>query len=610
MLNTFTTMVASIHPLVLLVIIAGALLLICSLTLLSWRQIRDLRALHYFVRQLIRNKALAIPLRWRLKSSAKIAQGIIALTHQQRLQGDKEKTITEVIQLSSRVSENLANVQEVAEEALNLICRQIGENIVAVALIEKTAGDNRASIKKMCGQGTTALAEALALSFDSVFTHDSTTAAWLGYQSARAHFDFSTFGIGLSYNIEIANQQRPTILWVGLKTKCCGLTHEQKDFIQGIVKHAAGLLGAAQKIYEEKKHTETEKHFLIGLSHDLRSPGATAMLALHSLLEAPAAQHLNSEQIKLLQIINSSLEDQAELINNILDYTKHQHGLLFARMSKFSIAPVLSSIRESVGVSSLPPQLAVSFPRDSNYLVEFDPFHFKRIILNLISNALKYTDQGSITVSCTDLGSQLEISVSDTGIGIPPAEANRLFNNINRLSNVGSRSGSGLGLTICQILASLNNAKMFYRPTIGGGSTFGLRLRVIPDQILEPPRERRRPERALLLEDDELVLTTVKRYLTDYGLTVVGAATVDEALAVYRTQSFDIVISDFSLRHGNAAKLLKLACAKTPLLIATGASDLAELDEYRKNAQVQIVQKPLVRAELYSLLDNLLAASR
>ncbi|MCC6932474.1 MAG: hybrid sensor histidine kinase/response regulator [Deltaproteobacteria bacterium] len=569
------------------------------------RQQSDISILHAILRDQIRGQHNYSLNKLKNKRIGQIAQTFFAHNQSQRLNNDQQKTIDEVVKLSARVSENLANVQEVTVEALELIRRQIGADVVATAIIELSAETKKAEIKKICGQSTKALGNSILLAFDRILDNRLREENWHGYQSAKhSLFDFSTFGIGLSYNIEIANQRHKSILWVGLKSDCLGLSHEQKELVQGIIKHAAGLLSAAQKIFEDRKQTEAEKHFLIGLSHDLRSPGATAMLALHSLLEGAEDGRLTSEQIGLLQIINSSLEDQSELIANILDYAKHQQGLLSARKKEIALAPVLENLKQLPELKVDNHDLSIVFPEQVNFTVEFDLLHLKRIIKNLITNAIKYTDQGIITIRCTPLGSQLEIVVSDTGIGVPAGEESHLFGEINRLSNVASRSGSGLGLTICNILAKLNGAKMFYRPVIGGGSTFGIRLTQVNEQPSIGSISAPSLGKVLLLDDDLGFQTAIKRYLNDCSSDVCSATELEQALELFNQYPFDLVISDYHLKNRTSLPLLKKATdSATPIMLITGDTDAPELKSLMDNKKLLISTKPTSRAEFYSLIN-------
>ena len=220
----------------------------------------------------------------------------------------------------------------------------------------------------------------------------------------------------------------------------------------------------------------------------------------------------------------------------------------------------------------------------------------------MLANAVKYTDQGHIEVNTRCSGGIVEISFADTGIGIPMGEANRLFQEFKRLSNTFNYNGTGLGLALCKILANLNEAEVFYRPNIHGGSTFGLRCRYAVNTQVDT--NAKAFNQILIIDDDDAVRRTNARYMRNHAIELLEAATYREAEEILSQHSPDLIISDLNLHSSKITTLLK-NLPKIPTIIITGSAQDQDLLPISANKNIIVLEKPVSRSELLAAVNGL-----
>lgn len=217
--------------------------------------------------------------------------------------------------------------------------------------------------------------------------------------------------------------------------------------------------------------------FLANMSHDLRTP-LNAILGYANLLELHVHGPLTPNQEMDVARIKRSARYLTSLINDILNFAKIEAGTLDLRIGTVPVAEMFAWLEEI-----LHPQLQereLSFERgDCNALVRADPEKLRQIMLNLTTNAIKFTPAGCITITCRNAGATVAIEVADTGVGIPEDQCERIFEpfiQVNRsLTNV-NHEGVGLGLAISRTLARAMGGELTVRSVINKGSTFKVTL--------------------------------------------------------------------------------------------------------------------------------------
>jgi signal transduction histidine kinase len=217
--------------------------------------------------------------------------------------------------------------------------------------------------------------------------------------------------------------------------------------------------------------------FLANMSHELRTP-LNAIIGFTRLVSRNA-DGLPARQVDNLSKILLSAEHLLALIEDILDLSRVEAGAMPVDVGETNVAEVLREVTDSLEPLVERPRvrlLADVAPRLPRVLTDRDKL--KQILLNLVSNAIKYTDDGSITVRADAAGGRLRVGVSDTGLGIPEGELGRVFDEFHRAETNGarSRSGTGLGLPISRRLARALGGDITVESRLGVGSTFTLDL--------------------------------------------------------------------------------------------------------------------------------------
>jgi len=403
-------------------------------------------------------------------------------------------------------------------------------------------------------------------------------------------------------------------IWIGFKTGASALSTQQRSFITAMARHAAASLCAARSIHEQAKHGRQERDYLLGLSHDLRSPGSSALYAVRELLQ-DQDDPLNKEQMRKVSVIEHALEEQLSVISDVLDLTRESRGVLTADLRDCSIGDMLhplferfSFLAQQKGLSFSCPALASMKP----VIACVDSQHLVRIVGNLLSNAVKYTDTGSIAVSCYTEDGAVYVAVADTGIGIPRDEQGDLFAEFARKSNALNRQGTGLGLAVSKLLAQNSGGDLFYEPNSQSGSVFTLRLplsAVDGSSSCDPLQPNSSIKPVLIIEDDPPVARTYRRYLSGYFSTIEIAHDLKTAHRILESLQPALVIADYCLKCGETSlEIIRDLVNRDPgpkVVVITGSSAQPALVELAQNEKLVLMEKPVSRESLLHVLDLL-----
>jgi len=301
--------------------------------------------------------------------------------------------------------------------------------------------------------------------------------------------------------------------------------------------------------------------FLANVSHEIRTP-MTAVIGFGELLEET---ELTSDQRQYLEAINTASNALAVLIDDVLDLSKVEAGELAITQKDFGLRKFMAEV---VGLQE--PQIArknlafnLSIDADVPDSLAGDPVRIQQVLLNLLGNAIKFTDKGTISVTVSlaeESGARvlLDIAVTDTGAGIPADFLTRIFAPFAQISSTSShnRGGAGLGLAISQSLAKLMGGTIRVQSQMGTGSTFHLLIPLLKKagpQIekkcseAEPVLWRGSALRILLAEDNPINIQFIKTILEQKGHVVTTAENGKVALAVLQSGRFDLVLMDIHM---------------------------------------------------------------
>jgi signal transduction histidine kinase/CheY-like chemotaxis protein len=368
-----------------------------------------------------------------------------------------------------------------------------------------------------------------------------------------------------------------------------------------------------------------KSEFLANMSHELRSP-LNAVIGFSDVLLERMFGELNARQEEYVRDIRNSGRHLLELINDILDLSKVEAGRMELERGAVSLPGLLAEgvamVRERADRHAISLSLDVAAEVGT---VLADELRLKQVILNLLTNAVKFTlDHGSVVVTARLVGDEAHVSVCDTGIGIADAEQEAIFETFQRGGRAArtSTEGTGLGLTLSRRIIDLHGGRLWMESTLGVGSTFSF---AIPLRLSSVTRVDESPEgtsavigglerggRVLVVEDDRRSADLVRVYLEGVGYAVSVARDGVEGLELARQLNPRAVILDILLPGLSGWELLARlkgdpATAAIPVVIAS------MLDErgagFALGAAGYLV-KPIGRDELLEALDRCVAPPR
>lgn len=347
-------------------------------------------------------------------------------------------------------------------------------------------------------------------------------------------------------------------------------------------------LNQLKKLLDEERfiHQQTSQAkstFLSTMSHEIRTP-MNAMIGFTHLLSETTLQEDQKEYVSRIEDAQKHL---LSIINDILDLSKMEAGKMTLEKRPFMLAYLLKDVKELFTNQAEKKRLYIDVETiHCPKMVIGDQMRIKQILINLMSNAIKFTDMGgiSVVVSCEALSdSQVEVTfkVKDTGIGMSALQQERLFAEYEQASTATTRlyGGTGLGLSISHKLATLMKGQLIVTSKLNEGSTFSL---VLPLHIDEHDdhehhediitKKYRKNAHILVAEDHVLSQKLVERLLQNLDQKVTLVENGQEALDLMKHQSFDLVFLDMNmpvLDGVGAAKAMRRFNTKTPIVALT-----------------------------------------
>ncbi|MEN6350869.1 MAG: response regulator [Syntrophomonas sp.] len=407
-----------------------------------------------------------------------------------------------------------------------------------------------------------------------------------------------------------------------LNTMLQALIKLNAELEQRVLERTAEMAAAKE---EAEEATLAKSEFLANMSHEIRTPMNGIMGLTHLALQTD----LTSRQRDYLNKIDMQSRHLLEIINDILDFSKIEAGKVIIEKMHFNLDSVTTNVFHVLGhlARSKGLTLLLDTAQDIPLQLDGDPLRLQQVLINLTSNAIKFTDQGQIVIKVEPQSREandrltLKFSVTDTGIGMTAEQMEHLFQSFNQADNSITRKygGTGLGLAICKSLVEMMDGSIGVESIFGQGSTFYF---TVPFTIVEEndPRELVRKEellgsKVLVVDDNETSREILRSYLESSGFKVVVAGSGPEALGLMQNNpegAFKLMLIDWKMPEltGTATvQRLKQATGSgnIPSIIMVSAYDLDEIrDEAVELGISSFLTKPVSKSQLIDSIVTVL----
>lgn len=394
------------------------------------------------------------------------------------------------------------------------------------------------------------------------------------------------------------------------------MARELEDTNRGVVALYAEL---DEKAAHLRHADEMKSRFLSNMSHEFRTP-LNSVRALCSLLLSRDDGPLSAEQETQIRFIAKAAEGLTELVNDLLDLAKIEAGKIEVHPAEFEVEELFSALRGMLRPLLVADTVSLVFEDAAGLpAMHTDESKVSQIVRNFISNALKFTERGSVTVRA-DLvhgGDAIAFSVTDTGIGIAPEDQEMIFEEFTQVPNALQRKvkGTGLGLPLCRRLASLLGGEVSVTSRPGAGSTFAavIPLRYKGAPVAEPPFDDARAAApagtlVIIVEDDEATRVLYEKYLKGTPYRPLGIPTLAAAREVIKASRPAAVILDIMLpgEEQETWRWLSQTKALDPLLPVLVASDSRDERKAFSLGADAYLHKPVSRDLLIATLDRVM----
>jgi signal transduction histidine kinase/CheY-like chemotaxis protein len=365
--------------------------------------------------------------------------------------------------------------------------------------------------------------------------------------------------------------------------------------------------------------------FLSVMSHEIRTP----LNGILGMTQVMIRSTSDEQTLSRLDIVQQSGEGLLAILNDLLDLSRIEAGKIELESIPFDVSELLGGAHAAF--TALANKKGLSMRLDiegvqGRYIG--DPTRIRQIVYNLLSNALKFTESGSVEMRAYAIEGGLEIEVADTGIGIAPEKLSEIFREFNQADTSINRrfGGTGLGLSIARDLAALMGGAITVESRVGEGSRFTVRLQVVctgdPEPVTEPVEDAQTATlslgslRVLAAEDNDVNQLVLRTILEQFGVTATVVKNGREAADAWARQPWDVILMDIQMPvmgGVEATRLIRMQEAETlrkatPILALTANTMTHQLPEYEAAGFSGLIAKPIQVGLLMQALIDIVEA--
>ncbi len=363
---------------------------------------------------------------------------------------------------------------------------------------------------------------------------------------------------------------------------------------------------------------------LNSISHEIRNP-ITAIVGVAKLLEKK--ESLSEEEQKLIKGLSSASMMLLNLVNNSLYIGKKEAGLLQFPFSNFSINNLLNSVLLTLSFQAIEKGISLKVNKNlHNDIYEGDELKLTQVLLNLVGNAIKFTNKGEVVVDVLEKNNALTFLIKDTGIGMNKQELSNAFMPFKQFQNNSNNSqiGSGLGLSICKSIVESQGGIISLDSDINKGTTVSFRLpykkvkstseNLYKEPIIEP--NLLLGLKVLIIEDSHFNQLYLKHLIQSWNGEVITAKTGKEAKKKIDSTFFDLILLDLELPDINGKEIARYIKVKskvndqTPIIVLSANPKDESIKELNSELFSAYLQKPFKSEELYSLVFTTLKTEK